>query len=95
MNTVLPTFPAYYTVADKLGWWALRLAAVGLLAFLLLPILVIVPLSFSASSFLAYPMPGWSLQWYENLFTSGEWARAAKNSHASWTSDIPYRSKNQ
>ena len=44
------------------------------------PILVIVPLSFSASSFLSYPVPGWSLQWYDNLFTSAEWGRAAKNS---------------
>ncbi len=76
----LPIFPAYYTLLDKAGWWALRAFGVALLAFLLLPILVIVPVSFSASSFLAYPMPGWSLQWYENLFTSAEWARAAKNS---------------
>ena len=73
-------FPANYTLADKLGWLALRAFGVAMLVFLLLPILVIVPLSFSASSFLAYPMPGWSLQWYENLFTSAEWARAAKNS---------------
>ena len=73
-------FPAHYTLADKLGWLALRAFGVAMLVFLLLPILVIVPLSFSASSFLAYPMPGWSLQWYENLFTSAEWARAAKNS---------------
>jgi putative spermidine/putrescine transport system permease protein len=76
----LPIFPAYYTPLDKLGWWALRLCSVAVLLFLLLPILVIVPLSFSASSFLAYPMPGWSLQWYENLFTSDDWARAARNS---------------
>jgi putative spermidine/putrescine transport system permease protein len=76
----LPRFPAYATPLDKLGWWALRLLCVALLLFLLLPILVIVPLSFSASSFLAYPMPGWSLQWYHNLFTSDEWGRAAKNS---------------
>lgn len=76
----LPTFPAYYTALDKLGWWALRGFGVALLAFLLLPILVIVPLSFSSSSFLAYPVPGWSLQWYQNLFTSDEWLRAAKNS---------------
>ncbi|MEX8518404.1 MAG: ABC transporter permease [Leptothrix sp. (in: b-proteobacteria)] len=84
MNTLLsalnPQFPAYATLLDKLGWWALRLLCVGLLVFLLLPILVIVPLSFSASSFLAYPMPGWSLQWYHNLFTAPEWGRAAKNS---------------
>lgn len=76
----LPQFPAYATPLDKLGWWALRITCVAVLGFLLLPILVIMPLSFSDSSFLAYPMPGWSLRWYENLFTSAEWARAAKNS---------------
>jgi putative spermidine/putrescine transport system permease protein len=75
-----PTLPAHYTALDIALWWALRAFGAALLAFLLLPILVIVPLSFSASSFLAYPMPGWSLQWYHNLFTSAEWARAAKNS---------------
>jgi putative spermidine/putrescine transport system permease protein len=76
----LPVFPAYATPLDKAGWWAVRIACVGVLAFLLLPILVIMPLSFSDSSFLAYPIPGWSLKWYQNLFTSAEWARAAKNS---------------
>ncbi|MBI3156686.1 MAG: ABC transporter permease [Burkholderiales bacterium] len=76
----LPSFPAYATPLDKLGWWALRVMGVAMLGFMLLPILVIVPLSFSASSFLAYPMPGWSLQWYENLFTNEDWARAARNS---------------
>jgi putative spermidine/putrescine transport system permease protein len=76
----LPRFPAYATTLDKLGWWALRTLCVALLVFLLLPILVIIPLSFSDSSFLAYPMPGWSLQWYRNLFGSDEWVRATKNS---------------
>jgi putative spermidine/putrescine transport system permease protein len=80
LSVLTPHFPPYATLADKIGWWALRLASVALLVFLLLPILVIVPLSFSASSFLAYPMPGWSLQWYDNLFTSPEWGRAARNS---------------
>ena len=75
-----PQFPAYATPADKAGWWLLRLFSLGVLLYLLLPILVIMPLSFSASSFLAYPMPGWSLQWYHNLFTSEEWGRATKNS---------------
>jgi putative spermidine/putrescine transport system permease protein len=78
--SLLPLFPAYATPLDKLGWWALRVVCVATLIFLLLPILVIIPLSFSDSSFLSYPMPGWSLQWYENLFTSDEWVRAAKNS---------------
>lgn len=76
----LPVFPAYATPLDKLGWWALRATCIGVLLFLLLPILVIIPLSFSDSSFLSYPIPGWSLKWYENLFTAPEWIRAAKNS---------------
>jgi putative spermidine/putrescine transport system permease protein len=50
------------------------------LVYLLLPILVIIPLSFSDSSFLVYPIPAWSLKWYQNLFSSAEWGRAAKNS---------------
>jgi putative spermidine/putrescine transport system permease protein len=76
----LPGFPAYATLGDKAGWWALRAACVGVLAFLLLPVLVVIPLSFSSSTFLAYPIPGWSLKWYDNLFSSAEWARAARNS---------------
>ncbi|MEN9397152.1 MAG: hypothetical protein RLZ81_1682 [Pseudomonadota bacterium] len=74
------TFPAYSTVPDIIGWYALRVLCIGVLAFLLLPILVIIPLSFSSSTFLAYPMPGWSLQWYDNLFTSDDWGRAMRNS---------------
>ncbi len=73
-------FPAYATLPDKIGWYALRGLGVLVLLYLLLPILVIMPLSFSSSSFLAYPMPGWSLQWYDNLFSSEEWARATRNS---------------
>jgi putative spermidine/putrescine transport system permease protein len=80
LRPALPVFPAYYTPLDKLGWWALRATCIAVLVYLLAPILAIIPLSFSASSFLAYPMPGWSLQWYHNLFTSDEWGRAAKNS---------------
>ena len=58
IKTLFPDFPAYATFADKLGWYALRLGCIGILLFLLLPILVIIPLSFSSSSFLAYPIPG-------------------------------------
>jgi putative spermidine/putrescine transport system permease protein len=80
MTRLLPIFPAYATPLDKLGWWGLRFACVAVLAFLLVPIAVIVPLSFADSSFLSYPIPGWSLKWYENLFTSEDWIRAARNS---------------
>ena len=78
MKTAL--FPAHYHWSDKLGWLALRAFCGAVLAFLLLPIFVIVPLSFSSGSFLSYPLPGWSLQWYRELLGSPEWARAARNS---------------
>jgi putative spermidine/putrescine transport system permease protein len=79
-NLLLPRFPAYAGPLDKLGWWALRVVCAGVLLFLLLPILVIIPLSFSDSSFLVYPIQEWSLKWYRELFGSAEWARAARNS---------------
>ena len=75
-----PIFPAYASLSDKIGWYALRIVGLLVLLFLLLPILVIVPLSFSASSFLSYPITGWSMQWYDNLFQSDEWVRATRNS---------------
>ena len=80
MKNLLPTFPAYATFSDKLGWFALRLAGLGVLGFLMLPVFVIIPLSFSDSSFLAYPIDNWSLRWYDDMFASSAWTQAAKNS---------------
>ena len=68
------------TSPERIGLAAVRALCIAVLAFLLLPIVVIVPLSFSSSSFLVYPVPGWSFQWYRELFASAEWLRAAKNS---------------
>jgi putative spermidine/putrescine transport system permease protein len=65
---------------EQVGLFAVRAFCIAVLAFLLLPIAVIVPLSFSSSSFLVYPVPGWSLHWYRELFASPEWLRAARNS---------------
>jgi putative spermidine/putrescine transport system permease protein len=49
-------------------------------AFLILPILAIVPLSFNAGSFLTYPLSGVSLRWYEELIGSSGWLGAFRNS---------------
>src|SRR5262249_35704755 len=48
--------------------------------FLIAPILAIVPLSFSSDSFLTYPLPGLSLRWYIDFFTSSHWLPALANS---------------
>lgn len=57
-----------------------RLYCAAVLGFLLLPIAAVVPLSFSSGSFLTYPLPGWSLRWYEEVFTGGKWLAALANS---------------
>ncbi|MBX9610385.1 MAG: ABC transporter permease [Burkholderiales bacterium] len=77
---LLPVFPAYYNLLDKLGWYALRGVCIAVLVYLLMPVVVIIPLSFSDSSFLAYPIEGWSLKWYREMWHSDDWSRATRNS---------------
>lgn len=59
---------------------ALRVYVAGVLLFLGLPILAIVPLSFSSGSLLVYPLPGLSLRWYAEVLTSTTWMRSLGNS---------------
>jgi len=60
--------------------WVYRLYCAAVLAFLLVPIAAIVPLSFSSGSFLAYPLPGFSLRWYAEVLGGGRWMKALGNS---------------
>jgi len=50
------------------------------LLFLSGPLIVVGIMSFSAGSGLEFPPPGWSMQWYEQLFASAQWSSAVKNS---------------
>jgi putative spermidine/putrescine transport system permease protein len=80
MKTSLPLFPPYFSFIERAWFFMLRGFNGLVLLFLMLPILVIIPLSFSDSTFLSYPIPGFSMRWYQNLIQSDEWMRAAKNS---------------
>lgn len=44
--------------------------------FLLLPILVTIPISFTASRSIQFPPSGFSLRWYENILSSDVWVGA-------------------
>jgi putative spermidine/putrescine transport system permease protein len=46
------------------------------LGFLILPIFIVIPMSFSSSRFLAFPPPSWSLRWYREFTGSAEWMLA-------------------
>lgn len=51
-----------------------------LLSFLLLPIVIIVPVSFSASELLTFPPKSYSLRWYREVVENGAWWSSAANS---------------
>jgi putative spermidine/putrescine transport system permease protein len=72
--------PSYFTPGEKVAHYALRVFVGLVLLFLLLPILAIMPLSFNSESFFTYPMPGYSLKWYEDFFLNERWTSALKMS---------------
>ncbi len=56
----------------------LLLTVTGLVLFyLVFPVFVVVPLSFSSAQYLQFPPPGWSLQWYQNFLSREAWISAA------------------
>ena len=50
------------------------------LVFLVTPMFVIVPLSFTSGAILVYPLPGWSSRWYADFFGNPLWTQAIRNS---------------
>ncbi|MFJ8066325.1 ABC transporter permease [Psychrobacillus sp. NPDC096426] len=51
----------------------LRITVGVIIMVLISPILVVIPMSFSSSSFFEFPPPGYSLKWYESFFNNREW----------------------
>ena len=72
------SLPAYATTSEKLAYWGLRVFVGLVLLFLIAPILAIMPLSFNSDMFFSYPMPGFSLRWYEDFFTNDRWQSALR-----------------
>jgi putative spermidine/putrescine transport system permease protein len=65
-------------------WTRRLLAAAGVfgLVFLTVPILIVIPMSFSSAKALTFPPPGLSLRWYETFFGDRRWMDAM------WTSTV-------
>jgi putative spermidine/putrescine transport system permease protein len=58
----------------------LRLVVVLLLAFMTLPTVVVIAVSFNPTAILSFPPSGLSLRWYANVVTYPQFQRAAWNS---------------
>jgi putative spermidine/putrescine transport system permease protein len=48
------------------------------LLYLILPVLIIVPMSFSSARFLTFPPPSLSLRWYQEYVDSSAWMQATR-----------------
>jgi len=57
-------------------WTSLTLSMI----FLVLPLILVLPLAFNGSSFLTYPMEGFTFRWFEIVFTQAPWVSAFLNS---------------
>ena len=70
----------YATPVEKAWYYIFRAICAAVLIFLIAPILVMMPLSFNSEPYFTYPMPGFSLRWYEDFFFNERWTTALKNS---------------
>jgi spermidine/putrescine ABC transporter ATP-binding subunit len=50
--------------------------AAATLFFIAIPILALIPMSFSSASFLSFPPQGFSLRWYREFLSSRDWMQA-------------------
>lgn len=80
-------FPDYYSIWHKLGHYSIKYVAYLVLVFLIVPILVIIPLSFNVEPYFTFTEgmikldpAAYSLRWYESMYTDPNWHLALKNS---------------
>ena len=83
----MAALPPYTTLFERIWHYAFRVICGLILFFLIMPILVIIPLSFNAGDYftftkemLALDPAGYSLQWYQDFFTNPNWQGAVRNS---------------
>src|SRR4051812_43309996 len=57
---------------------ALVVTCALVLLYLILPILIIAPMSFSSARFLTFPPPSFSTRWYQQYFANPAWMQATR-----------------
>ena len=63
-------------VGGRLDRWLLNAGAALVAAFLVLPILAVVPAAFNERSFILLPPATWSVRWWHVFFADPSWRRA-------------------
>jgi len=79
--------PSYATRGERIWYYTFRVICGLIFFFLIAPIIIMVPLSFNSQPYftfsremLTFDPAGYSLRWYEDLFTSESWMRSIQNS---------------
>jgi mannopine transport system permease protein len=57
---------------------ALNAAVYAILAFVLIPILIILPMAFSETTYLAFPPKGFTFDWFGEFFGDRRWMAALR-----------------
>ncbi len=72
---------------ERVWYYSFRLICAAIFFFLIIPLVVIVPLSFNAVPFFTFTKEmmsldpaGYSLKWYDDFFTNPNWQGAVQNS---------------
>ncbi len=79
--------PLHTTTGERIWHYTFMLICGLIFAFLIIPILVIFPLSFNAQPYfsftpemLSFDPSGYTTKWYEEFFSSSNWQSAVRNS---------------
>ena len=80
-------FPVYYSLAQKIYYYSIRIFIGLVFLFLILPIVIIIPLSFNVEPFfsitegmLNLEPDAYSIKWYREFFNDYKWNLAVRNS---------------
>lgn len=74
---------------NKLVSWSGILAAFCVFLFIAGPLLVTIGASFSPKDYIEFPPSGFSLRWYEELFTNSEWSRSLRMTATATAISVP------
>lgn len=83
----MAALPPYASTGQRIWYWTFRAICVAILFFLIMPILVVIPLSFNATNFFTFTPQmlqldpdGYSLRHYNGFFNNADWQAALWNS---------------
>ncbi len=83
----MAALPGYTSTPERIWYYSFRLICAAIFFFLIIPLVVIVPLSFNAVPFFTFTKEmmsldpaGYSLKWYDDFFTNPNWQGAVQNS---------------